>query len=285
MADDAAMQAIESVTPTPAVSVTAPVLHISFVKSGSYFLWKLLDGLFRAAGQKRSFVQNHPIQRLRSAHGEFSIEQFDIDQMLIQDDALYWEIEVQHLQPIRDLRAYLAACSHIWTHSFLCDRSWEVFPRFGRRCYIVRDPRDALVSMANFVLTPYMRRYHPHPAESAEEYVALELERFLADWVRHAGDHVRAQTALDIRMLRYEDMVQDLPTAVRSLADWIGLQIGEEAITAVADSVDLGRMRAKAPQHVRSGRSGGHQDLLTPAQQRRALAIAGPTMRLCGYDV
>lgn len=277
----------EAAAASTAIAVTpaAPVLHISYVKSGSYLLWKILDGLYRRAGQKRSFVQNHPIQRERSRFEDFSIEQFDIDQMLIQNDGTYWEIEVQHLEPIRDLRAYLAACSHVWTHSFLCDRSWEVYPRFARRCYIVRDPRDALVSMAHFALTPYMRRYHPHPATTVGDFVAMELVRFLEDWVRHAGDHLRARAALDIAILNYEAMVADLPASVRNLAEWCGLGLDDAAIAAVADSVRIDRMQGSSPQHVRSGGSGGFREVLSQAQQQNADAIVGATMRDFGYDV
>jgi len=269
---------------TPTLTPGIPVLHVSFVKSGSYFLWKILDGLFRAHGSKRSFVQQHPIQQLRGEWADFSIEQFDIDQMTVQDEGIYWQVEMQHIEPVTDLREYLRQCSHIWTHSFLCERSWEAYPQFGRRCYIVRDPRDALVSMAHFVQTPFMRRFHPHPAQSPEEYVAMELCTFLEDWCRHAGNHLRAQRALDIEILRYEHMIADLEGAVRHLADWIGLPLGDSEIRAVTDSVSLGKMRKLSPQHVRRGQSGGFRELLTRAQRDRAIAIVGPTMRDFGYD-
>lgn len=281
------MQAIGSPTQQrpPAAATSTPVLHISYIKSGSYFLWQTLDLLFRAHGSKRSFVQSHPIQRLRGTSRDFSIEQFDIDQMLIQDEAAYWQIEVQHLEAIRDLRAYLQACSHIWTHSFLCERSWEIYPRCGRVCYIVRDPRDALVSMAHFVQTPYMQRYHPHAARSPAEYVTLELTHFLEDWCRHAGEHWKAREALKIHFLQYERMVADLPTALADLANWIGLTLSGPAIATIADKLSLKNMRAQNPQHVRRGGGGGFAELLDANQQRRALEICGKTMRELGYEV
>ncbi|MBL8751794.1 MAG: sulfotransferase domain-containing protein [Planctomycetes bacterium] len=268
-----------------ATASAAPVLHISYVKSGSYFLWQTFDALFRAAGQKRSFVQSHPIQQKRGCWPEFSIEQFDIDQILVQDEAVYWQVEMQHVEPIRDLGAYLAACSHVWTHSFLCERSWEVYPRFPFVCCIVRDPRDALVSMAHFVQTPFMRRYHPHPSRAPEEYVAAELDTFLGDWVRHAGDHWRARKALDVEFVFYERMVADLPGHLRRLADRVGLPLDAAQLAAVAAGLGIDAMKQKNPQHVRKGGSGGFRDLLTPAQQERALAICGPTMRELGYEV
>lgn len=289
------MQVLESSPPTaPAGPVppllvhpapATPVLHVSYVKSGSYLLWQAFDSLFRAHGSKRSFVQQHPIQQQRHAWPEFSIDQFDIDQILVQDDAVRWQIEVQHTEVITDLRRYLAACSHVWTHSFLCERSWEVYPQFGRICYIVRDPRDALVSMAHFAQTPFMRRYHPHPATSPAAYVAAELEPFLAAWCRHAGDHWRARRALDIEFLRYEDMVQDLPMALQQLADWVGLPLPASAIASIAEALGLDAMQKRNPQHVRKGGSGGFHGLLDADQQRRALAICGPTMRELGYLV
>lgn len=262
-----------------------PVLQISYVKSGSFFLWQTLEALLGAAGARRSFVREHPIQQHRKAWPEFSIEQFDIDQILVQDDAVSWQIETQHVEPIDDIAGYCAATSHVWTHSPLCERSWEVYPRFGRRCYIVRDPRDALVSMAHFVQTPFMRRYHPHPAESPEEYVASELTPFLEQWCRHVDEHRRAAGALDIEFLHYERMTQDLRAAVRHLADWLDLGLDSDALATVADSVSLGKMRQHNPQHVRRGGSGGYRALLSTAQQKRAHVIVAPTMRDVGYDV
>lgn len=266
-------------------AVHAPVLHVSYVKSGSYFLWQAFDGLFRAADRKRSFVQGHAIQAMRDAWPDFSIDQFDIDQILVQDEAAYWQVEMQHVEPIRDLDDYLAQCSHVWTHSFLCERSWETYPRFPRVCLIVRDPRDALASMAHFVGTPFMRRYHPHPAQSPGDYVTLELERFLTDWVRHTGEHWRARKALAIRFLHYERMVADLPGALRELADWVGLRLDDASIVCIARDLGVDAMKKKNPQHVRKGGSGGFRELLTPSQQERALAICGPTMREVGYEV
>lgn len=261
------------------------MLHVSYVKSGSYFLWQAFDGLFRAAGAKRSFVQTHAIQSMRGAWPDFSIDQFDIDQMLVQDEAAYWQIEMQHVEPIRDLDDYARRCSHVWTHSFLCERSWEVYPRFARVCYIVRDPRDALVSMAHFVMTPFMRRYHPHNSRTPADYVAAELETFLGDWCRHASEHWRARRALAIEFLHYERMVADLPAALRHLADWTALALTDDAIARIAASLGVDAMKKKNPQHVRKGGSGGYRELLTPQQQDRALAICGPTMRELGYEV
>jgi aryl sulfotransferase len=274
--------------PAPAVPNTAPatpVLHASYVKSGSYLLWRTFDLLFRADGHKRSFVQQHPIQACRGQWPDFSIEQFDIDQILVQDDAVHWQIETRHIEPIGDLKAYLAQCSHVWTHSFVCERSWEVYPRFGAVFYMVRDPRDALVSMAHFQQTPFMRRYHPHPATTPAAWIAAESERFLADWCRHAGDHLRARRALGIEVLRYEDFVADLPAALRAIVERIRLPLADAALAEVAAALRPERMRERSPQHVRSGRSGGFAELLDEHQQRRALELCGPLMRGFGYPV
>jgi aryl sulfotransferase len=262
-----------------------PVLHVSYVKSGSYFLWQAFDLLFRAAGVKRSFVQRHAIQGLRGTWPDFSIDQFDIDQILVQDEAAYWQVETQHIEPIADVDAYAAQCSHVWTHSFLCERSWEVYPRFAGVCYIVRDPRDALVSMSHFVQTPFMRRYHPHAANTPEEWLASELDRFLSDWCRHAGDHWRARGALDIEFLCYERMVADLPAAVRDLATFAGLTLADDALARVTAALGVDAMKQRNPQHVRKGGSGGFRAALTARQQERALAICAPTMRELGYEV
>lgn len=261
------------------------ILHISYPKSGGYFMWKLLDAMLLEREPHRSYVQTHPVQAQKGKWADFSIDQFEIDQILIQDDNVWFQIETQIMEPIQDVKAYVDACSHVWTHSYLCERSRSVLPLFEKVFLIVRDPRDALVSMAHFASTPFIQRYHPEIAGSTEAYLAANTDSFLQGWVRHTEDYLAHADQLGLVMLTYEALCADLPGGIREMGNLIGLTLNDEQVQRIGEAVDINRMRKETPQHVRKGGSGGFRKVLNAEQQLHAAEVCGPTMRKLGYAV
>ncbi len=252
------------------------VLHISYVKSGGYFLWKIIEEITRAAGINKSFICQQPIYQEKGKWPDFSIDQFEIDQVLIQEENAYYQIETQFVEPIHDMAGYVAATSHVWTHSYLCQRSYQVFPLFDRVFYLVRDPRDCLVSMAHFMFTPFIQRYHAHSYGSPREWLANEMDTFLGNWVRHAEEYWRERRRLGLHILHYERVSADRPAAVREICAAMGLNLAEAQVQAVAQAVSLEKMKKETPQHVRRGARGGYRELLTQEEQKKAWDIIGP---------
>ena len=116
------------------------------------------------------------------------------------------------------------------------------------------------------------------PGEDPREALVRELRE-------EVGIEAVVTEVVDVTFFRYEDLVADLPAAMRTLAVFAGLELDDATITTIAASMHVDAMRQKNPQHVRTGGSGGFRELLTPAQQERALALVGPTLRELGYAV
>jgi aryl sulfotransferase len=262
------------------------VLQAGLAKSGNFWLYKILQHCFREAGLPReSFIQKQPIHDV-AQNWELSYEeQADIDVLDITDQGHFYRISSIFRHPVLDLEEYLEATTHVWTHSFLCDASWDVLPQFDKTIYIVRDPRDAALSHARFMLTPYMKTYYPNDVGSVDEYLETRLESKLERWVRHVGFYLAHAERLDIHVVFYERFLLDFRNQLDRLLDYLGLPLAEEQRKSIHEAVTFQAMKEKDPEHVRKGKAGKWRDQMTEAQKRRSAAVAGPLMDRIGYPL
>jgi Sulfotransferase domain len=180
-------------------------------------------------------------------------------------------------------------------------KSHECFePRYPRVIYIVRDPRDVVVS-----------QYHYHrKCLKIEDGYPMEkfVDRFLAgqtcphgSW----GEHVSTWLATrrnDPRflMLRYEDMIQDTSAELARVASFLNIPATSELLAQAIEQSSAKRMRnlEKAQSHlnrltkdgrkdlpfVRAASSGGWKSGLPENQVEKIEAAWGPLMTYLGYE-
>jgi hypothetical protein len=108
---------------------------------------------------------------------------------------------------------------------------WEQLPRGGRFVYVVRDVRDVALSA-----------YHHECMIGAVDFDLGEyLDRFLAgqarfgSWFRHLESWWPHRNDPNVLFLRYEEVVADLPAAVRRLAGFLGFEVREEDMPRIAE--------------------------------------------------
>ena len=124
-------------------------------------------------------------------------------------------------------------------------KSHECFdPRYPRVIYIVRDPRDVLISYYEFQL----KRRVISDACSIEEFLPRfmrsEIEPKTGCW----RDHVVSWTATrggssNFLLLRYEDMLSDTPAEATKIAAFLGLDASPERIARAVALSSADRMR------------------------------------------
>lgn len=260
------------------------ILQISAPKSGSMWLHRILRSIFERAGlPQRSLIQNHPIYPLARTWDLSYAEQASIDMIDIEPLASYYRISSIFRMPITDFRNYVAQCSHVWTHSPLCPRSFELFPIFDKRVYIVRDPRDRAISASKFAFTPYMQKYYPHDEQNPERFLENQLAALTEEWRWHVGDHLRYAERLDVHFVFYERLLETFETELNALLHYLEIDLPIKERQAIRDEVDFTQMRHKNPQHVRRGTWGHWRQTLSEPQQQEVSRIAGPLLRLLGY--
>lgn len=263
------------------------LLQGGVAKSGNLWLYRVLDCVFRQAGwERRRFIQNHPIYAQAQTWELSHRDQADVDWLEIKPDGCWCRISSMFREPIADMDAYLRQCSHVWTHSPICARSFEVLPKFDRIVYIIRDPRDAAISMSHFVFTPHVqRRYPPHHEKSPEKFLTHALDGSLRDWVFHVGGYLRQRTAQRIQVVFYERLLHAFDSELGELLEYLGVRLDRTAFEAVRKEADFRNMKTENPNHVRRGQSGGWREVFSAAQKQQAESIASRMLLLLNYPV
>lgn len=267
--------------------MTQPVIfQCGVAKSGNFWLYTAIQKLLDAAGvEQRSFIQNQPIYQQAKDWTLSFPEQASIDVLDITPQAYVTRISSRFEQEITDLDAYLAEATHVWSHSpYRAGLSDAVFKRVNCVIYIVRDPRDALLSMADFVFTPYMRQHFPTAHDDRDAYLAERIGIFPKQWAGHVKGYLEADPALGVHILTYEEMKRDLRGALLGLAGWMGLaDIPRDEFDRLATSLSFEAMRGSRPGHINRGKAERWRTELTPEMNARIIEAAGPMMTQMGY--
>ncbi len=178
-------------------------------------------------------------------------------------------------------------------------KSHEYFdPRYRKVIYLVRDPRDVVISYHDF---------HERKGRIPKDYPLQSYgERFVTDgmdglgtWREHAGSWLGARSERsDFLLLRYEDLKNATVSELRRIVDFIGLEATDaqlalaveqcsitamrklEQLQAKEGVIDRGRFERPG---VRSGVAGGWRNRLDPVVEARITAAFGPVMRDLGY--
>lgn len=168
--------------------------------------------------------------------------------------------------------------------------------------YLVRDPRDLVVSLAHHsgysideaiqqlnarrgaMANGRKRRYHQVP-------------QFLGDWGRHVRSWTR-QSWVPVHVIRYEDLLADTIATFSQAVRFIGIDAEEERIERAVRFSAFGELqrqeradpflerweKASAP-FFRSGRAGAWPEVLSAEQCAAIEKAHGAVMRRFGYDL
>jgi hypothetical protein len=174
-------------------------------------------------------------------------------------------------------------------------------PRYPRVIYVVRDPRDVVLSQYH---------YHRKLKKIADDSpIETFVTRFLAgETCAHGswGQHVVTWLATRreesrFLLLRYEDMIADTAREMAKIVKFLGITASSEQIAQAVERSSAGRMRKleqaqtdqcdltknsrKDLRFVRAAGSGGWKSELPPAMAEKIEAAWGPFMRYLGYEL
>ena len=180
-------------------------------------------------------------------------------------------------------------------------KSHECFdPRFQRVIYIVRDPRDVVVSQYH---------YHRKLRKIDDDYpIENFVTRFLAgqtcphgSWGQNVMTWLyTSEGSPRFLLLRYEDLIADAARELRKVADFLALSASPEQIAQAVERSSADRMRELEKgqvQHslfkgsrndlsfVRAAGSGGWRKDLPAPQVARIEFAWGHLMRHLGYEL
>jgi hypothetical protein len=166
-------------------------------------------------------------------------------------------------------------------------------PEYKRAVYLVRDPRDVLLS--EFAYQKALGQMTDRLDSYVNLFVRGELSRY-GSWRDHAASWLDASRANErIRIVRFEDLRKDTEAAVRAILEFLGVHAQPEAIRAAVLDNTIDRMRAKElkePQaaskrgeFVRSGQAGGWRKSLGPEHARVIESWSEDILRRLDYPL
>jgi hypothetical protein len=117
-------------------------------------------------------------------------------------------------------------------------------PIFPRVIYVVRDPRDVMVSYYY-----HNRRKKLKFEISIDEYVARN-DTWPCDWGDHVAGWLSRADQDDVLIIRYEDLKENTQASFRRIVDFCGLDLSDEQLTDYIERSSFDRM-SKAEEAVR----------------------------------
>jgi hypothetical protein len=180
-------------------------------------------------------------------------------------------------------------------------KSHECFdPRYKKIVYIVRDPRDVLISYYEFQLKRRVISEELSLEDFVPHFMESEIEPKTGSW----RDHVVSWTATrggqkNFLLLRYEDMLADTKKESTKIAAFLGLDSSPERIARAVALSSADRMRKLEKEQsrqwketkktrqdkpfVRKAASGGWKSILSEKSVAQLESAWGDVMRSAGY--
>lgn len=182
-------------------------------------------------------------------------------------------------------------------------KSHECFdPRYRKIIYIVRDPRDVLISYYEFQLKRRVITEECTLEEFVPRFMESEIEPKTGSW----RDHVVSWTATrggqkNFLLLRYEDMIADTQRESTKIASFLGFDTSPERIARAVALSSADRMRKLEKEQsrqwketkktrqdkpfVRKAASGGWKTILPERCVTQIESAWGDVMRSVGYKL
>lgn len=262
------------------------VLQIGTPRSGNLWLWKIIEEIGKRAGvERKRFITSHPAYDSLRSKGAIQSSYGDIDVLEITPWGSSFVFDIPQLVsvPIRSLDDYLRETWHVWTHSHWNENTPGVTARFDKVLYVVRDPRDALLSYSRFIFSPFLRSVRHPQAASSHDYVNRYLAAHAKEWVRHVGGYLIHAKDIPVHFVFYERLLSDLPGEVRAIIDFLGLKVAAGEEEAIAKELDFAAMNRQDPHHCSVGARNQWVKSFAPEECARYDGIAGDMIRILGY--
>lgn len=262
------------------------LLLLSCPKSGTLWLYQILASVLDANQiERQSFIGGHPAYAAGASWPHHFAGRADIDYLFMTPRG-DWACYAEQRVPIPSIDAYLSRTNFVRSHSGLNASVLRLLPRFDRTVYLVRDPRDRIISWAHYLFLPERLQVAPRATRghrSVEDYLAAEFAYEMHRWVREVSAYLQILPTHPMHVVFYERLLHAFDSELDALVDFLGLSLSPEARARLASEVAFATMQRQHRGHVRQGEAGGWRTRLTAAQQAQAVRIAGPLLSLLGY--
>lgn len=260
------------------------ILQIGVAKSGNLWVWRLIEEIMSRAGlPKKRFIQKQPVYPLMKDWKSTIAEKRDVDFIDICKNASFYYYFPFFSLPIDNAEDYMNSVSHVWTHSFYQDTNNELLTKFDKIVYIVRDPRDVIVSMARYSFNPITFKYSPPHEENPADYIKNQYRVLTRRWMAHLGKYLSHKDDLNIHFIFYECLLHDFDAELDRLSGYLEIRLNDDHKQAIKQQVSFALMKKENPLHLEKGASGQWIQILTQRQKKEIYKITKPFLELFSY--
>ncbi len=161
----------------------------------------------------------------------------------------------------------------------------------GKVVYIIRDGRDATVSLYNYRM---QMKHVDLPFSDFLKNVISEKYRF-GSWHKHVASWLPHLDHPNVLEIRYEQMLQDMHVTTKRVFEHIGMTVSDQQINHGIERANYANMnklfqvganrRGRTFQKAVGGRSGGWRKYFTQDDLDLFMHYASQTMNDVGYDI
>lgn len=262
------------------------ILQNGVPRSGNLWLQYLLRHCLDEAGIAiRQNITADPVAGVLAKRDLGIADIASVDYITVDPIRCFYTVLDAYQWPIEDLGAYVDGSTYVCTHSPWNPASRDVYARFSHIVYLVRDPRDAALSMARFAVTPYNRLHWKHGFSEASAYLSAHFPSLIETWTRHVSGHLKHREAARIHFVIYERLLASPQDEIAQLLSYLGLDLERDTIERALRSHSFELLRQRQPHHLAVGQWGQWLDALSRHQIAQAARVAGPLLEYFGYPL
>ncbi len=262
------------------------VIQIGVPKSGNFWLYNLMQQIYGQADiEPQRFIRQDPVFSVAQSWAATRPGPIDVDSLDIEPLGIYYQIWPIFRDVVDDIDDYVSKTNYVWTHAKYSENCRMVLSKFDKIVYIVRDPRDVAISMANYAFTPYIKRQFPHEFPDPAAYLDAHLEKLTRQWVQHVGPYLKYQTECNIHFIFYERLLHNFDAELMALLAYLNVDLSPQASEMIKEAVHFSTMQAQHPHHLRKGKSGGWKNVMSLAHIKKVENRAGSLLEMLNYPL
>lgn len=184
------------------------ILQSGIAKSGNYWLYTILRKLIDKSDlHYSSYIIKQPIYKVAKQWKLSQHNQSEIDVLEIKPNQILNRISQIYKMPIYDIDDYLNDATITWSHSIFYKNCLNIYKKFDKIVYIIRDPRAVIISSAKFRDTKYVQSLMPKASsnENTNSYLEERFERAIGSWGLKMLSFIEVSKLINIYPIFYEN--------------------------------------------------------------------------------
>ena len=261
------------------------ILQLGIAKSGNFWLYNIIQNILKESQiEIKSYISKTcEFEEIKNSELSHKIQN-SIDTISIKNDGVYYGVSSAFNKKIKNIDEYISNTTHVWSHSPVTKFTDVILGKFDKVVYIIRDPRDVMLSMSNFVMTQYMKKFYPNKWKSSSEYVKYNLISRSTHWNQQIVPYLNKQYK-NFYICFYEKLLCDFDNELENLLNYLSINLSKNQKKRIGINTRSSFMSKLHPNHVNIAELYKWKKILTRKQNEIFLSNIRSTVKDLGYSL